>query len=404
VGRRYSNVAKAAGASMNDSMYGERQHSVGEPPLSGGAATPRIAPAPNLALLPDEGHRGTRMLRRVPVFIILLFWVAQFSNLTAMRLMRFPEEGFEAIVPRIIVTLFGIAWSFGFLAIQRAARRRSFTTRSVIAALIAPLGSALHTLTNLLVFRAFFPDAMLMLSTYLPAFFDWMWFYAALSVVILALTYVADLADKEERIASLQARANAFQLRALRYQLNPHFLFNTLNSIASLISRRKNPEAEAMVVSLSDFLRSTLKIDPGVEITLGEEIALQSLYLDIERFRFPHRLRVNIDVPDDLRDACVPNLILQPLIENAIKHGVAQSSKEVHLEILAGARNGRLQIEVRDDGGDAPAARNGGANVGLANVADRLRVHFAEAAELAAEQRPGGGFSARISMPLRLAA
>ena len=359
---------------------------------------------PILSSLPDDSPRGTRLLRRVPVYIILLFWVAQFSNLTAMRLIRFPEEGFEGIVPRIIVTLLGISWSFGFLWIQRAARQRSLTARSVIAGLLAPSGSALHTVTNLLVFNAFFPDAGLTIGSYLPAFFDWMWFYAALSVVILALTYVADLADNEERIASLQARANAFQLRALRYQLNPHFLFNTLNSIASLIARRKNPEAEAMVVSLSDFLRSTLKIDPDVEITLGEEIALQSLYLDIERFRFPHRLRVTIDVPDELRDACVPNLILQPLIENAIKHGVAQSSREVHLEIRAAPREGRLDIEVRDDGGDAPAPRVGGANVGLVNVADRLRVHFGDAAVLAAEQRPEGGFSARISMPLRHAA
>ncbi len=397
---------------MNDSMKDERQHDVGQRPQPNGAAKPsptmlessRTTMTPILSSLPDDSYRGTRLLRRVPVYIILLFWVAQFSNLTAMRLIRFPEEGFEGIVPRIIVTLLGISWSFGFLLIQRAARQRSFTARSVIAGLLAPAGSGLHTIANLLVFNAFFPDAGLTIGIYLPAFFDWMWFYAALSVVILALTYVADLADNEERIASLQARANAFQLRALRYQLNPHFLFNTLNSIASLIARRKNPEAEAMVVSLSDFLRSTLKIDPDVEITLGEEIALQSLYLDIERFRFPHRLRVTIDVPDDLRDACVPNLILQPLIENAVKHGVAQSSKEVHLEIRASPHEGRLDIEVRDDGGDAPAPRVGGANVGLVNVADRLRVHFGDAAGLAAEQRPEGGFSARISMPLRHAA
>ncbi len=390
---------------MNDSIHGERQHVVGETPRNGSAAPGSRA---GLTAIPasfsDEGHRGTRLLRRVPAIIIPLFWLAQFSNLTAMRLVRFPEEGFEGIVPRAIVCLFGISWSFGFLMIQRAARRRSLTVRSIIAGLLAPVGSALHTITNLLVFSAFFPDAGLAIASYLPAFFDWLWFYTALSVVILALTYVADLADKEERIASLQARANAFQLRALRYQLNPHFLFNTLNSIASLISRRKNPEAEAMVVSLSDFLRSTLKIDPGVEITLGEEIALQSLYLDIERFRFPHRLRVTIDVPETLRDACVPNLILQPLIENAIKHGVAQSSKEVHLEICAGPRDGRLEIEVRDNGGDAPLPPAGGANVGLANVADRLRAHFGSEAELAARQRPEGGFSARISMPLRHAA
>ena len=391
---------------MNDSMDGERQRSVGEPPQPSGAARSqsRIAVAPTAARLPDEGHRGTRLLRRVPIAIILFFWLAQFTNLTAMRLMRFPEEGYEPILPRAIVTLCGVGFTFAILAIQRAARLRSFKARAVIAILLAPVGSALHTLTNIGVFRLYFPEIETMLSAYLPAFFDWMWFYTAMSMVILSLTYVADLADNEERIASLQARANAFQLRALRYQLNPHFLFNTLNAIASLITRRKNIEAEAMVVSLSDFLRSTLKIDPGVEITLGEEIALQSLYLDIERSRFPHRLRVSIDVPDRLREACVPNLILQPLIENAIKHGVAQSSKEVHLEIRAEDLGGRLEVEVRDDGGDAQFASADGANIGLANVAERLRAHFGENAEFAAQRRPEGGFSARISMPLRHAA
>ena len=127
-------------------------------------------------------------------------------------------------------------------------------------------------------------------TDYLIAFavsvFDFVWFYSALSVMLLALTYGEDLVENEDRIASLEAQANIAQLNALRYQLNPHFLFNTLNSVASLISKKMGAEAETMVVSLSDFLRSTLRMDSGREITLAEEVKLQSLYLDIEKSAF----------------------------------------------------------------------------------------------------------------------
>ena len=379
---------------MNDMARRERPPTHAEPP-------PESQVEPLVA-----SRRGIRLLRRIAPLIIPAMFLAQLSNLTLMRYVRFPEEGFSAFPPRLIVTGFGILFAFGMLAVQRAARNQSLGRRALMALGCGVLGAAWHTIANFFVFAAWFPDDEYTLSIYIygPAFFDWLWFYTAVSLMILTMTYVADLADNEERMTALQARADAFQLRALRYQLNPHFLFNTLNAIASLISRRNNPQAEAMVVGLSDFLRSTLRIDPSVDITLGEEIALQSLYLDIERCRFPHRLRVTIDVPHELRDACVPNLILQPLIENAIKHGVAQSEKEVHLEILATALSGRISLEVRDNGGDAVVAAPSGANVGLANVAERLRVHFGDDARFTAERLPEGGFSARIDMPLRLAA
>jgi hypothetical protein len=367
----------------------------------------RAEPPPAAALEPlVASHRGIKLLRRIAPIVIPAMFLAQLTNLTLMRYVRFPEEGFTAFPPRLIVTGFGILFAFFMLAVQRKARNASLFRRALMALGCGVLGAAWHTLVNFFVFSNWFPQDEYSLSLFLygPAFFDWLWFYTAVSLMILTMTYVADLADNEERMAALQARADAFQLRALRYQLNPHFLFNTLNSIASLISRRSNEEAEAMVVSLSDFLRSTLKIDPAVDITLGEEIALQTLYLDIERSRFPHRLRVTIDVPDALRDACVPNLILQPLVENAIKHGVARSEKAVHLEILAAAQSGRLALEVRDDGGDAAVPGAEGANVGLANVAERLRVHFGKQAWFRAGRRPEGGFSARIEIPLRHAA
>jgi two-component system LytT family sensor kinase len=350
--------------------------------------------------------RSRRTFSRMALAVILIFWTAQFSTLTISRLVRMPEESWSNIQPRAMVTACAILLSFAILALLRAARGKSLIRRALLAVALAAAGCGVHTALNMGIFMLYYPpewdyawsDYLL---SYALGLFDFVWFYSALSVILLALTYGEDLVENEDRIAALQAQANVAQLNALRYQLNPHFLFNTLNSVASLIGKQQSAEAESMVVSLSDFLRSTLRMDSGREITLGEEIKLQSLYLDIEKIRFPQRLSVTIDVPDELNDACVPNLITQPLFENAIKHGVARSSAPVHLEVIARAESGILSIEVRDDGGNAANGPPSGTQVGLHNVAERLRLRYGEAAGVTAGKRPAGGFSARIQIPLR---
>jgi len=132
-----------------------------------------------------------------------------------------------------------------------------------------------------------------------------------------------------------EREAQSAQLRALRYQVNPHFLFNTLNSLSSLIIAGRAEEAESMVLKLSTFFRQSLTLDTGADISLAEEIALQRLYLDIERVRFPRRLKVEMDVPESLEKARLPALILQPLVENAIKHAVSTTRDTVTLSITA---------------------------------------------------------------------
>jgi len=377
-------------------------------PANGAAAAERPPAADERPADDGAVGRSRRVFSRMALVVILIFWTAQFTFLTVARLMRMPEESLTNIYPRAIVTTCAILLSFGLLALLRAVRRKTLLRRALIAVGLAVAGCAFHAAVNITVFTFFYSYPMpLPFSEYvfswLISMADFIWYYSALSVMLLALTYGEDLVENEDRIASLQAQANVAQLNALRYQLNPHFLFNTLNSVASLISKKMGAEAETMVVSLSDFLRSTLRMDSGREITLEEEIKLQSLYLDIEKIRFPQRLRVTIDVPEPLRSACVPNLITQPLIENAIKHGVGRSSAPVHLEVIAREMGGRLSIEVRDDGGNAGVAAQPGTQVGLRNVAERLRLRFGHEASLVAGARPEGGFSVRILMPLRRA-
>jgi sensor histidine kinase YesM len=377
-------------------------------PANGAAGAERPSGAAERPAVARPVGRSKRVFGRMAIAVILIFWTAQFTFVTVARLVRMPEESLAFIQPRGVVTACAIMLSFGILAVLRAVRGRTLLRRALIAVGLAAAGCCVHTAINMIVFRFFVPSNWdYSLSDYLVSYavslFDFVWFYSALSVMLLALTYGEDLVENEDRIASLEAQANMAQLNALRYQLNPHFLFNTLNSVASLISKKMGAEAETMVVSLSDFLRSTLRMDSGREITLEEEIKLQSLYLDIEKIRFPQRLKVTIDVPEQLRSACVPNLITQPLIENAIKHGVGRSSAPVHLEVIARDWGSKLSLEIRDDGGNARDAARSGTQVGLRNVADRLQLRYGGDASFTAGKREGGGFSARILIPLRRA-
>jgi hypothetical protein len=229
----------------------------------------------------------------------------------------------------------------------------------------------------------------------------WYFFFAAWASFYLAVSSAAQLRTAERRALRAERDAQAAQLRALRYQVNPHFLFNTLNSLSSLVMARRDEEAETMIVNLSTFFRSSLAIDPADDITLAEEIQFQRLYLDIEKVRFPKRLEVRADIPAELEGARVPPLILQPLVENAIKHGVARSARPVTLRIAARVEDSRLVLTVENDGGAANGAHApDGTGVGLTNVCERLAARFGAAAECDHGPLPGGGYLVTVAMPL----
>ena len=228
---------------------------------------------------------------------------------------------------------------------------------------------------------------------------SWYLFFGAWAVLYVALSYAARVRQAERTAALYRAAAQSAQLRALRYQINPHFLFNTLNSLSTLILRQRNDEAERMIMNLASFFRTSLTGDPTEDIPLAEEIRTQRLYLDIEHNRFPERLLITIDVPPELEQALVPGFILQPLVENAIKYGVSRSVDPVTIAIRARASGGKLLISVIDGGRpsfEAPA----GTGVGLRNVTDRLITRFDGNASLTYGARPEGGFRVDITLPL----
>ena len=196
-----------------------------------------------------------------------------------------------------------------------------------------------------------------------------------------------------------QSLAHDAQLRMLHYQINPHFLFNTLNAISTLVLERRNDQAEAMLLRLSGFLRYSLDRNPHKLAPLSVEIEAQRKYLEIEQTRFGDRLAVHFEIAPDAAAAHLPSLILQPLLENAIKHAVTPSGAGGRIDVSAWRDGDLLRVRVEDDGPGLPpngATRRG---VGLANARERLKLNYGDRAGLTAGNRPQGGCVIEFWLP-----
>lgn len=219
-----------------------------------------------------------------------------------------------------------------------------------------------------------------------------------------ASTYFALLAGVQARSAErreqqFRSAAKAAELRSLRYQVNPHFLFNTLNSLSALVMIGKAERAEKMIQTISRFYRHSLANEPTADVSLSDEFDLQRLYLDIEAVRFPERLVCVFDLPAGLEDARVPGMILQPLVENSVKYAISAVARPVTITIAAREEFDRLVITVSDDGPGVPQGANHGFGIGLANVRDRLEARFGPDIGFTSAPVPGG-YRTEIRIPL----
>jgi signal transduction histidine kinase len=228
--------------------------------------------------------------------------------------------------------------------------------------------------------------------------------------LILTVTYGVDSRDAMARQATETARLNEelsrAQLAALRRQMDPHFMFNTLNAIAGLVRDKRNDTAVGMIVGLSEFLRRATQDSHRATVALAEEVEYLERYLDIQKARFEDRLRVRLDIAGDVRDAQVPNLMLQPLVENAIKHGVARRAAGGEVRVTAARHDGLLVLSVYNDGPlgdagvDAVEADDANGGTGLANLRTRLHILYGDASGL--DLRPAGeGVEVVVTLPLR---
>ncbi|MCI0433690.1 MAG: histidine kinase [Gemmatimonadetes bacterium] len=228
-------------------------------------------------------------------------------------------------------------------------------------------------------------------------------FYAATVAVGFALDYHRKLRERERTAAQLQNQLVEARLNALRMQLQPHFLFNSLNTVSMLVRQGDAPTAVRVVARLSDLLRYVLDEAGGALVPLRDEVDFASRYLEIEQLRFRDRLRVRIDVEDAAADVPVPGLLLQPLVENAVRHGIAARAAAGCIALSARIDGRRLIIELQDDGPGlaVTSAADGSGGIGLRNTRARLEYAYGDAASLQLENGPAGGAKVLLTLPLQ---
>jgi len=409
----------------------------------------------------ENGAPGARTLPPRPVLISIVgFWLFYFAIVTLRALVLWPGDQIEMMWRRAAVTLASMAVTWIFYRLLRLWQDRGLRHAALAAALLAIPAAIIYSTANWYAFddidqkhkqehkvtkvvvrspshrptlpqfpetdsesnavpeppAAREPPQVTMIQVGSPHSDDEQmtpiqaiadnsangyFFFIAWAALYLALCYAAEAQMLERRTAQLRGAAQAAELRALRYQVNPHFLFNTLNSLSSLVMTGKREEAERMILNLSNFFRTSLSGDPTEDVPLSAELQLQRLYLDIEGVRFPDRLLVKVDLPERLRNACVPGLLLQPLVENAVKYGVARSRRPVTIRLSALEDSGGLVLTVENDGEPGGVrAEEQGTGVGLANVRDRLAARFGDRASCRWGPLPGGGFRVTLTMPI----
>ncbi len=224
---------------------------------------------------------------------------------------------------------------------------------------------------------------------------------AAWAALYYGINYFLLLEKEIDQRERLESQASSAQLAMLRYQLNPHFLFNTLNSISTLVLLKQTERANAMLARLSSFLRYTLANEPTAQVTLAQEVETLKLYLEIEKMRFEDRLRPHFRIEPETIGARLPSLLLQPLMENAIKYAVTPRENGADIWLNATHAGPRVRIEVADNGagGAVEIAASPSTGVGLANIRDRLSQAYGEDHRFEARANDRGGFSVIIEIP-----
>ncbi|MBI1765411.1 MAG: histidine kinase [Acidobacteria bacterium] len=311
-------------------------------------------------------------------------WVALVPIVLGLR-RRFPLER-TALRWAVPVHVFAVA---GLCAMQ-------VVLGFVIAQLILQMNSGLPL--RMLVLR--------MAASWLSTMPSSALFYGLVLGLASALDYYRQFRERELRASQLETQLAQAQLQMLKMQLHPHFLFNTLNGITGLVRDNDNAAAVQMLVGLSDLLRQTLDNAGKQEVRLREELEWLELYLKLQQMRFSDRLQVRVEAAPETLEALVPNLITQPLVENAIRHGLAPRAAPGSVSLTAQRTNGRLVLRVCDDGVGLPeqwrlATAQG---LGLANTAARLRQMYGTDFEFDIHNRTQGGVEARVSIPWRAAA
>jgi signal transduction histidine kinase len=353
--------------------------------------------------LADGTEKG---LDRAVLIMTLVIWAVYLSLMTTRSLIAGMEGMVGFTIARILLVILSIGLCWGLHLILRRMKTASLLRKTLTAfGLALPAAIVVSIMHDLGIQTQMVRTGELEAVTARPAEFAYnfvylVWVIAAWTALYAALIQASAHADDQRRVAVAESSAQVAQLTALRFQLNPHFLFNALNAVSGLIGAGRAKQADEVVEHLSDFLRYSLKADPLQRVTLAEELDAQRLYLKIEKARFGDRLQADMACGHELGDVLVPNLVLQPLIENAVKYGVMPVSRPVTIEVRAERVGGDLRLSVRDDGeGSGAGVFAPGLGIGLWNTQRRLEALYGEQARLQAGPRPEGGWEASVQFP-----
>jgi len=353
-----------------------------------------------------------RLLKEAPFFEDKnrAFWTLQAAGWAGYFVLRAlggvaNGVGWLFVVPTALTTATG----YSLTLLMSAAYRRLFHMRplatwggSIVIVIIASVVfSSIATWAHATFYRTGpMPQGIQLLSEILLDFA----LLAAWSALYYGINFYLLVEEQRDQLLRLESQASSAQLAMLRYQLNPHFLFNTLNSISTLVLLKQTERANAMLSRLSSFLRYTLVSEPEGEVPVVQEIETLKLYLDIEKMRFEERLRTSFDLDPAAAHACIPSLLLQPLVENAIKYAVTPKEEGADIAVAVRRLGNRVHITVSDSGPGSQAGHDGGGQtqsstgVGLANTRDRLAQAYGADHRFETEAGPHG-FTVTIEIP-----
>ncbi|MDZ3832320.1 MAG: histidine kinase [Sphingopyxis sp.] len=344
--------------------------------------------------------------------VIFLVWLAVYLSIDLIMW----AGGRSTLISNILISIPMVLSAAGLTVMLNNLRHRLADAPSLSAApfllIAAVIAATAQTLVDYLAVRTaattLFPDWREHIPTQSRQFGFGIYVYTLHFVMCLlfvsllrAYRSIVRTAERQAEVTLAHRRAEA---KALRLQLSPHFLFNALNSIATLVSEGGNRVADTMICRLSDFLRASITGDLAADVSLSSELATIESYLAIERMRFGQRLSTRFDIAPDVWDAAVPALILQPLAENAIKHGLSARGSSIELTITVRRSEGQLIMSVEDTQRAGEMSETAiparGLGVGLSNISERLALFDADNAGLETEKRPDG-FCATLRLPFR---
>jgi two-component system, LytTR family, sensor kinase len=364
-------------------------------------------------MIMTEAHTGMRSTRRI---WIAAMWVAGalFDASQSVLFLR-------AVGKQQAWLIFGtelaswLPWALATPLVISLARRHAFLRDAIIPtaavhlaafATISLAGEAWFAALQMLFNPWGYPQRPTFMDAWRMSVLFQVLTYLVVYALILTVTYVMDarerMAVQMTETARLSEELSKSQLAALRRQIEPHFMFNTLNSITGLVRDHRNDAAVNMIVGLSEFLRRALEDSHRSQVTLAEEVEYLQRYLDIQKVRFGERLQISLDIPAELLRAQVPNLLLQPLVENAIKHGIAQRAAGGAIRIAGARRNGGLYLSVYNDAPDVPTeCQPTHAGVGIHNLRTRLQILHGEESDLQLNYADSGAVEAVVTLPLK---